>query len=79
MPWGDWEMGGSGRRIIAADILGAGIGEYVFLTFGSAVRNVVFSEAAPFKMVVTAIVDQVHLDPLLIDKKSNFIMEKKDK
>ena len=76
MPWGDWKKGGSGKFVIAADNIGAGIGEYVFLTFGSAVRNVVFNETAPFKMVVTAIIDKMHVDSLIAGQKNEFIMQK---
>lgn len=50
-----------GGTMVVADNIGAGIGEYVFLCTGSAVRNVVFGEKAPFKTVVTAILDQVSL------------------
>ena len=76
IPWGDWDLGGSDRYIIVADNIGAGIGEYVFLTFGSAVRDVVFSEESPFKMVTTAIVDKVYLENKMIEKKSSFILSK---
>ena len=75
MPWGDGKLGGSGRYIIVADNLGAGIGEYVFLTFGSAVRDVVFFDDAPFKMVVTAIIDQVYLESNLQKNAKSFILE----
>ena len=75
IPWGDGRLGGSGRHIIVADNLGAGLGEYVFLTFGSAVRDVVFFDEAPFKMVVTAIVDQVYLEPNFQKNEKAFILE----
>ena len=75
IPWGDWNLGGSGRYVVVADNIGAGIGEYVFLTFGSAVRDVVFNEESPFKMVTTAIVDKVYLENEILDNQSSFFIE----
>ena len=77
MPWGSGDLGGSGRRVVVADNLGAGIGEYVFLTFGSAVRDVVFGPEAPFKLVVTAIVDTVHLDSDTIGSSESFLLPRR--
>ena len=72
IPWGDPEKGSSGRTIIVSDNLGAGIGEYVFITTGSAVRDVVFTPEAPFKTVTTAIIDKVHIDEDVIKDKNAF-------
>lgn len=72
LPWGDAKKGKSVKKVVVCDNLGAGIGEIVFISEGSAVRDVVFSENAPFKLVVTAIVDQLYVDEDIIKDKTNF-------
>jgi microcompartment protein CcmK/EutM len=57
---------------LIADNLGAGLNERIFVCFGSAVRNVVFSPVAPFKAVNTAIIDDLYLDEALLENASNF-------
>lgn len=77
LPWGDPEKGKSVRTVVVCDNLGAGVGELVFICEGSAVRDVVFFENAPFKLVVTAIVDQIFLDEGVINDKARFqLLEK---
>lgn len=44
-------------RLVAADTLGAGIGDSVLVAHGSRVRDLTLGETAPFKDVVVAIVD----------------------
>lgn len=77
LPWGDAKKGKSVKTVVVCDNLGAGIGETVFVSEGSAVRDVVFSENAPFKLVVTAIVDQLYLDEDVVKDKTNFQLLKK--
>ena len=69
---------GSGKRVVVSDNLGAGTGELVFVTMGSAERDVVFSETAPFKLVVTAIVDQVYLEEAIVNKAENFSLHRQE-
>jgi microcompartment protein CcmK/EutM len=64
----------SGPLTIVCDNIGAGIGESVFITTGSAVRDVVFSGNSPFKTVVTAIIDRIHIDEELMRDKNAFFI-----
>ncbi len=50
--------------IVAADMLGAGVGEYVLVGHGSRIRDLTIGRAIPTKEVVLAIVDRaaVQLD-----------------
>lgn len=50
--------------LIAADTLGAGIGEYVIVSTGTRVRNIVYGTKPPVKSIVIGIVDS-----------SDFLME----
>lgn len=45
------------ERVIAADIIGAGIGEYVLVSFGRAARIAVNNEAAPLDAAIVGIID----------------------
>jgi ethanolamine utilization protein EutN len=49
------------KSIVAADTCGAGVGDIVMLTTGSAARTVSKVGGAPVDAVVTAIVDRVDL------------------
>ena len=49
--------------IVAADRLGAGVGELVLVGTGSRVRDIVFGDRAPLKTVVLAIVDRAEETP----------------
>ena len=64
----------TGSYTVVCDNVGAGIGEDVLITTGSAVRDVVFSNASPFKTVVTAIIDRVYIDETLIRDKDAFMI-----
>jgi ethanolamine utilization protein EutN len=44
--------------VVAADRLGAGVGEWVLVGTGSRVRDLTFGDGAPLKAVVLAIVDR---------------------
>ena len=48
--------------LVAADRLGAGVGERVLCATGSRIRDLVFGCAPPFKTLVVAIVDAAELD-----------------
>lgn len=50
------EQSGPGLRV-CADLIGAGVGERVLLTTGSAARRAVGTDAAPVDAAVVAIVD----------------------
>jgi len=54
----------SDRTVVAADLLGAGAGEYVLIGHGSRIRDLTVGRAVPVKEVVLAIVDraEVHRD-----------------
>lgn len=52
----------SARVIVAADRLGAGVGELVVLAMGSRVRDIAFDSRRPVKAVVVAIVDGASID-----------------
>lgn len=49
--------------IIAADTLGAGIGEYVIVATGTRVRNIIYNTKLPIKSVVIGIVDSSNFNP----------------
>lgn len=46
-----------GHRIVAVDNIGAGIGEYVLVTFGSAARIGCGQETAPVDAAIVGIID----------------------
>ena len=46
-----------GKRIIAADIIGAGIGDRVIIAMGSSARDMVGEERIPIDAVVVGIID----------------------
>lgn len=48
--------------ILAADTLGAGPGEYVLVSTGSRVRDIVYDTRTPIKAAVVAIVDSSEID-----------------
>ena len=47
---------------VAADNVGAGVGEWVLVSFGSAARQVPGSEQRPVDAAVIAIIDTVSVD-----------------
>ncbi len=51
----------SDEIIVAADTLGAGEGEYVLVSMGSRVRDIVYDSRRPIKAVVVAIVDSADI------------------
>ena len=53
--------------VIAADMLGAGIGEYVLVGHGSRIRDLTVGRAMPLKEVVLAIVDRATVERCLVD------------
>jgi len=56
----------SGGLVVALDMLGAGIGEYVLIAHGSRVRDLTIGPDLPTKDVVIAIVDSCHVDRELL-------------
>lgn len=51
-------MGGAGDRLIAIDIIGAGIGEYVLVAQGSAARVGCDMADAPVDAAIVGIIDE---------------------
>lgn len=53
------EIGGKddGKRIVVVDIIGAGIGDKVIITFGSPARAMLGSDDIPVDAVVVGIID----------------------
>lgn len=51
-------MRGSGNRLVAIDIIGAGIGEYVMVAQGSAARIGCDMEDAPVDAAIVGIIDE---------------------
>lgn len=47
--------------VVAADTVGAGVGETVILTFGSAARLPASTAGVPVDAVITAIVDTINI------------------
>lgn len=58
---------------VAADVVGAGVGEWVLVSRGSAARQQVGYNQRPVDAAIIAIVDTVSLDSgLLYDKREDF-------
>ncbi|MDR2800698.1 MAG: EutN/CcmL family microcompartment protein [Desulfovibrio sp.] len=53
---------GHPENIVAADIIGAGVGEDVLVTKGSVARNVLREKDSPIDAVVVGIIDSVEVD-----------------
>ncbi len=57
--------------VVAADVLGAGRGEYVMVAYGRAARLAVGDENCSIEAAVTAIIDRIDIDesmtPLQVD------------
>lgn len=51
--------------VVAADVLGAGTGEYVMVAFGRAARMAVDKEDCSIEAAVTAIIDRIDIDQSL--------------
>ena len=60
-PWKAGEGNGTGGGRVAADLIGAGLGEVVLLTTGSAARKAQGDEQSPIDAAVVAIVDNWEL------------------
>lgn len=52
----------TGATVVAADVVGAGEGEYVLYASGSSARQTVLTDAKPIDAVVMAIVDSWEID-----------------
>jgi ethanolamine utilization protein EutN len=48
--------------VVAADVLGAGIGEYVMVAYGRAARLAVGNENCSIEAAVTGIIDRIDID-----------------
>jgi len=48
--------------VVAADVLGAGIGEYVMVAYGRAARLAVGDENCSIEAAVTGIIDRIDID-----------------
>ncbi|MEH1799472.1 MAG: EutN/CcmL family microcompartment protein [Nostoc sp.] len=56
---------------VAADIVGAGVDEWVLITRGSAAREVVGNEQRPLDAAVVAIIDTIYVEDRLIYSKKD--------
>lgn len=54
----DSEERPTGELVVAADVLGCGVGETVTLTFGSGARNVLGNSELPIEACINGIVDE---------------------
>ena len=52
----------TGATVVAADVVGAGEGEYVLYASGSSARQTVLTDAKPIDAVVMAIVDSWEIE-----------------
>jgi carbon dioxide concentrating mechanism protein CcmL len=58
---------------VAADIVGAGIDEWVLISRGSAARQILGNEQRPLDAAVVAIIDTIHVqDRLIYSKKDQY-------
>lgn len=58
----DWHGGPCGHTIVAADRLGAGLGELVLVTRGSSARQGLARRDLPVDAVVVGIIDRVEVE-----------------
>lgn len=61
----DASMNAAGNVVVAADAVGAGVGEVVMFASGSSARQTQLTQNRPVDAVVMAIVDQVTVDDSL--------------
>jgi microcompartment protein CcmK/EutM len=54
----DVDLQETGAYVVAADVVGAGIGEYVLYATGSSARQTVRTDRRPIDAVIMAIIDQ---------------------
>jgi len=54
----DIDLQETGAYVVAADVVGAGVGEYVLYTTGSGARQTVQTDKRPIDGVIMAIIDQ---------------------
>jgi microcompartment protein CcmK/EutM len=54
----DVDLSETGAYVVAADVVGAGVGEYVLYATGSSARQTVSTDKRPIDAVIMAIVDQ---------------------
>ncbi|HNW93648.1 MAG TPA: EutN/CcmL family microcompartment protein [bacterium] len=59
-----------GAEKVAADVVGAGIGETVFLVEGSSARMAMPQDGVPVDCAIIAIVDEIEQDGKLVFRKS---------
>jgi len=57
----DVDLHETGAYVVAADVVGAGVGEYVLYATGSSARQTVRTDKRPIDAVIMAIVDQWEL------------------
>ena len=61
----DVDLQESGAYVVAADVVGAGVGEYVLYATGSSARQTVQTDKRPIDGVIMAIVDQWEIGGVL--------------
>jgi microcompartment protein CcmK/EutM len=54
----DVDLQETGAYVVAADVVGAGVGEYVLYATGSSARQTVSTDRRPIDAVIMAIIDQ---------------------
>jgi microcompartment protein CcmK/EutM len=54
----DVDLRETGAYVVAADVVGAGVGEYVLYATGSSARQTVRTDKRPIDAVIMAIIDQ---------------------
>ena len=61
----DVELRESASYVVAADAVGAGVGEYVLYATGSSARQTVMTDKRPIDAVIMAIIDQWEIEGVL--------------
>jgi microcompartment protein CcmK/EutM len=61
----DVDLQETGAYVVAADVVGAGIGEYVLYATGSSARQTVRTDRRPIDAVIMAIIDQWEIGGVL--------------
>ena len=61
----DVDLQETGAYVVAADVVGAGVGEYVLYATGSSARQTIQTDKRPIDGVIMAIVDQWEIGGVL--------------
>ncbi len=59
-------LASTGRTLVAVDLIGAGVGEYVLITQGSSARMTEETKDLPVDTIILGVVDKVHVEKFCV-------------